>query len=116
MAPRKLFIDSRARQQGNPSDFTWQPGRPLMIEKSRAYLDAIHMPCSWTTIHAQNKYIYVTEQLLLLTVLASANKIYLTETSGSGVVTQKIVTIPAAIYDGNALASALSVSAQCFPP
>ncbi len=110
MAPRKLFIDSRARQQGNPSDFTWQPGRPLMIGTSRAYLDAIHMPCTWTTIHAQNKYIYLTEQLALLTVLPSANKLYLTETSSSGVATQRIVNVPAAIYDGLALAVALSTA------
>ncbi len=81
-----------------------------MIGTSRAYLDAIHMPCTWTTIHAQNKYIYLTEQLALLTVLPSANKLYLTETSSSGVATQRIVTVPAAIYDGNALATALSLS------
>jgi len=105
----KVYVDSRAAKEGNASDFVWAPDRPLSIGRSRAYIDAVHMPVTWGTVTPYNRYVYVAEELLLLTVLATANKMYLRETSG-GVVTDRIVTIPAAVYDGPTLATALATA------
>ena len=83
----------------------WQPGRPLHIDKSRAFIDSVHMPVTWGTFHSQNKYLYVTEALPLLTVLSTANRLYLTEGAA-----YRIVTIPTAVYDGAGLASAVGTA------
>ena len=106
---RKLFIDSRAAKEGNPSDFVWAPDRPISVGKCRAFLDAVHMPVSWGTITETNKFTYVAEELPLLTVLATASKVYLRETI-DGVTSDRIAVIPPAIYDGLNLAIALTSS------
>lgn len=104
-----VYVDSRAAREGNASDFVWAPDRPLSIGRCRAFIDAVHMPVTWGTVTPYNKYVYVAEELLLLTVLATANKMYLRKTSG-GVTTDRIVTIPAAVYDGPGLATALTTA------
>ena len=63
------------------------------------------MPITWPTIHHQNRYLYVTEELPLLTVMGTANKLYLTEGAA-----YRIVTIPVFAYDGIGLATALGIA------
>ena len=80
MPVHKLYCDSRAAKEGNPSDWSWQPDRPILIQKKcRAFIDAVHIPVTWGTITPTNQNLYVTEELPFFTVLASANKVYLTE-------------------------------------
>lgn len=104
MSPRKLYIDSRAKKAGTHGDFVWQPDRPLMIEKCRGFIESVHIPNVWGTITETNQHMYVTEQLPLLTVLASANRIYLLETSGQ-TAAYSIVVLASAIYSGASLAT-----------
>jgi len=111
MPARKLFIDSRAAREGEASDFVWQPGRPLHIDKSRAFIDSVHMPVNWPTIHSQNQYLYITEPMSFFTVLTTANRLYITEGAA-----YRIITIPALVagsasqYDGPGLATALATA------
>ena len=108
MPVHKLYCDSRAAKEGTPSDWTWQPDRPLLIQKkSRAFVDAVHLPVTWGTITATNNQMYVTEELPFFTVLASADKVYLTEDLIGGS-QQRVVTMTPAVYDGNGLAAHLS--------
>jgi len=105
----KLYIDSRAAKEGDASDFVWAPDRPISVGKCRAFLDAVHMPVSWGTITATNKFMYVAEELPLLTVLATAGKVYLRETI-NGVTSDRIAVVAPAIYDGLNLAVALTTA------
>ena len=111
MPVHKLYIDSRAAIGPliDPSDFTWAPLRPLHIGKSRAWIDSVHMYSSWGTTTSHNQNVYVAEELPLLTVLSSARKIYLSEQSVSnGPVTERVVNLTPAIYDGPGLAAHLA--------
>ena len=65
------------------------------------------MPVSWGTVTETNRHIYVAEEAPFYTVLATAQKVYLTETI-AGTTTQRVATIPVAMYDGPALAVALA--------
>ena len=105
MPPHKIYVDSRASKEGTPSSFTWSPDRPLFVEKCRAFIDSVHMANSFGTIHSGNRHLYVTEQLASLTVLSTANRLYITEDGVS-----RIVTIPAAAYSGAQLATALQTA------
>jgi hypothetical protein len=105
----KLFIDSRAAKEGTPSDFVWAPDRPVSVGKCRCFLDAVHMPVTFGTITETNKYFYIAEELPFLTVLPTAGKVYLRETI-SGTTLWRIVVIPPAIYDGPALATAMTTA------
>ena len=62
-APRKLYIDSRARVQGTNNNFTWSPVRPLSIEKARAYFDQVSIPNVMKSVNLTNNQIYVTEEM-----------------------------------------------------
>ena len=106
MPVHKLYIDSRAAKEGDPSSFTWTPDRPLMVEKSRAFIDSVHMVNSHGTINATNRCLYATEEMPDWRVSALSNRIYLTE---NGV--QRLVVIPTAAYStGAALASAVATA------
>ena len=108
--PHKLFIDSRAAVEGGPSDFTWQPERPIYVGKCRAFIDAVHMPVSWGTVTDTNQNLYITEELPLLTVLNGAHKVYLKEVALDGTVSERIASIAPAVYDGPTLATALAAA------
>jgi len=102
----KLFIDSRAAKEGNPSDFVWAPDRPVSVGKCRAFLDAVHMPVTWGTITDTNKYLYIAEEMPAFTVLPTQTKVYLRE---NGV--ERVLTLAASIVppdDGPGLAQALA--------
>ena len=104
----KLFIDSRAAKEGNPSDFVWAPDRPVSVGKCRAFLDAVHMPVTWGTITDTNKYMYIAEEMTAFTVLPTQTKVYLRE---NGV--ERVLTLAASIvppYDGPGLAQALATA------
>jgi hypothetical protein len=107
--PHKLFIDSRAAKQGEPGDFVWSPDRPISVNKCRAFIDAVHMANTWGTITANNQFMYLAEELPLVTVLPTATKIYLRETD-NGITTDRIVVIPPAIYDGATFSTALATA------
>ena len=98
----KLYIDSRARKVGTNSDFEWQPDRPMLINKCRAFVDSCHIPNLFPTFTETNRYLYVSEERPDFTVLANQNKIYLQETIGS-TVTQRIVTLTPGVYNTEAL-------------
>ena len=103
----KLYVDSRASSQGGPSDFVWSPNRPISVPKCRAFVDSVHMQVIWGTVTGTNQFMYVAEELPLLTVLTSCSKVYLEETIGGGA-TQRIATIAPGVYDGPGFATALA--------
>ena len=105
---RKLYIDSRARKAGTHGDFIWQPDRPILVEKCRAFIDSVHLPNVCGSITATNQYIYVTEQQANFTVLANQNKIYLSETSGGNEI-ERILSLSAGVYTEATLATQLQV-------
>ena len=113
----KLYVDSRASVEGTPSDFVWSPDRPIAVPKCRAFVDSVHMQVIWGTITASNQFMYVAEELSLLTVLTSCSKVYLEETI-NGVATQRIATIATGVYDGagfsTALANALTTASATY--
>jgi len=61
------------------------------------------MGVTWGSVVESNKNMYIAEELPFLTVLATQNRIYFREG-----LTELIAVIPAAIYDGNALATAVA--------
>ena len=61
------------------------------------------MGVTWGSVVESNKNMYIAEELPLLTVLATQNRIYFREG-----VTELIAVIPPAIYEGNALATAVA--------
>ena len=66
MAQHKLYIDSRARLNAaktSHADFNVQLPRPIEVPASRAFIDSVHLPNTFPTIHSQNKYIYVVERV-----------------------------------------------------
>ena len=103
----KLYVDSRASVEGTPSDFVWSPDRPIAVPKCRAFVDSVHMQVIWGTVTASNRYLYVAEELPLLTVLTSCSKVYIEETI-NGVATQRIATIATGVYDGAGFSTALA--------
>ena len=74
-----------------------------MVEKSRAFVDAVHLPCVWPTLSDDNNVLYVQEDLPLLTVSSSTNKLYLVENDTNF----RIITLDDAVYDGPTLATNL---------
>ena len=108
----KLYIDSRAGvgPSIDPSNFTWASQRPIHIGRSRAWIDSVHLYNSFGSITEHNRNVYVAEELVLLTVLPSATKIYITEMDAAGVVTERIATLTAGVHDGPSLATALATA------
>ena len=112
MPVHKLYIDSRAKigTSSSHSNFTWQAPNPIQVEDSRAYIDSVHLPVTWGTIHSNNQHLFVSEQLDSWTVTATQNKVYLYETYGT-TESIRIATISAAAYaTGAALAAALQTA------
>jgi hypothetical protein len=112
MPVHKLYIDSRAKigTSSSHSNFTWQAPNAIQIEDCRAYIDSVHLPVTWGTIHSNNQHLFVSEQLDSWTVTATQNKVYLYETYGS-TESIRIATIsPAVFTTGAALAAALQTT------
>ena len=61
---RKIFVDSRFRDSGNFANFQTTLATPVLHPKCRAYLDNIHIPNLFYTIHDNAKHIYIVEQWL----------------------------------------------------
>ena len=85
MGPHKLYIDSRARQnagQSSHSDFAVQLPRPIEVPESRAFIDSVHIPNTFPTIHSANKWIYIVEKVGMAQFY---RKLYLTEGTYNGI-------------------------------
>ena len=61
---RKIFVDSRFRDSGNFANFQTTLATPVLHPKCRAYLDNIHIPNLFYTIHDNAKHIYIVETWL----------------------------------------------------
>ena len=59
---RRIYIDSRLRSSGTDSDFTYDLPRSIEVpDNTIAFVDSILVPNVWTTLHANNNRLYVTE-------------------------------------------------------
>ena len=58
---RKIFIDSRFRDSGTSANFQTTLKTAVVHPKCRAYLDNIHIPNVFPTIHANNRHLYILE-------------------------------------------------------
>jgi hypothetical protein len=105
MPVHKLYVDSRAAVEGDPSDWLWQPARSIHVNKCRAFIDSVHMGVDFGTVVETNQNLFVSEELPLLTVLSQNDRVYFREGS-----TERIATIAPAIYDGPTLATALAAA------
>jgi len=64
--PHKVFVHSKGRV--NPShsshaDFSFQLAAPIEVGQSRAFIDQVHLPNEFPTIHEANRYIYIEESV-----------------------------------------------------
>ena len=90
---RKIYIDSRHRSSGTPSDFNFQLAQSIEVpENTIAYVDAVQVANTFETI--QTGY---------------NQKVYLREYHG-GTNSDRIATLPAGNYDGISLATALAAA------
>ena len=64
MPPVKIIIDSALREDGTDANFTYQLPRPIEVNKAyRAMCDQVHVPHTFTTIHANNRAVYFEEKV-----------------------------------------------------
>ncbi len=85
--PHKIFVHSKARvapAHSTHSDFSYQLAAPIEVPQSRAFVDQVHIPNEFPTIHADNKYIYLEE-----TVAGNSHK--------------RKIALEEGIYDSNTL-------------
>ena len=64
--PHKVFVHSKARvapAHSTHSDFSFQLAAPIEVPQSRAFVDQVHIPNEFPTIHADNKYVYLEENV-----------------------------------------------------
>ena len=63
--PRKLYIDSRFRNAGgSPSDFQVTLAQSIEVPDSTvAFVDSVHVPNVFTSIHGKNRNRYLAEDL-----------------------------------------------------
>ena len=61
--PRKLYLDSRFRNAGGTSsDFQVTLAQSIEVpENTVAFVDSVHLPNVFTTIHARNRNLYLAE-------------------------------------------------------
>lgn len=95
-APRKLYIDSRARVDGTHNNFTWSPVRPLYVPKSRAYFESVSIPNVFNAVNGTNNRVYVTEEMGLRVTGLAQNMYW----SDNGV--QRISNLTPQTYADNA--------------
>ena len=58
---RKIFIDSRFRDSGSFANFQYSLKTPVTHPKCRAYIDQLHIPNVFPTIHENNRNLYIVE-------------------------------------------------------
>ena len=58
---RKIFLDSRFRDSGTFANFQTTLKTAVVHPKCRAYIDQIHIPNVFPTIHANNRHLYILE-------------------------------------------------------
>jgi len=58
---RKIFIDSRFRDSGSFANFQYSLKTPVIHPKCRAYIDQLHIPNVFPTIHENNRNLYIVE-------------------------------------------------------
>jgi hypothetical protein len=112
MPVHKLYCDTRQRIRpdlNNHADCTIQLPRTIEVPDCKAFVDSFHISNLFQTIHENNKYLYVAEELPFLTVQATTNKIYVLEEIGT-VQTWRIVLIPPSIYGGAHFATAVALA------
>jgi|OM-RGC.v1.015718478 hypothetical protein len=83
--PRKLYIDSRFRNAGgSSSDFQVTLAQSIEVpENTVAFVDSVHLPNVFTTIHARSRNLYLAEYV---SASATAYKtVQLSEGSYNGV-------------------------------
>ena len=61
----KIYVHSKGRvnTSSSHSDFSFQLPYPVEIQQSRAFIDQVHIPNSFETIHENNKFIYIEEMI-----------------------------------------------------
>ena len=90
--PHKVFVHSAARV--NPgisthSDFSYQLAVPIDIPQSRCFVDQVHIPNEFPSIHENNKFIYVEEDI-------------------GGLIYKRKLALPQGYYNSDSLATALT--------
>ena len=58
---RKIFVDSRFRAYGSFANFEYTLNTGVVHPKCRAYIDQIHIPNVFPTIHENNQNLYISE-------------------------------------------------------
>ena len=58
---RKIFIDSRFRDSGSFANFQYSLKTPVTHPKCRAYIDQLHIPNVFPTVHENNRNLYIVE-------------------------------------------------------
>ncbi len=58
---RKIFVDSRFRDSGSFANFQYSLKTPVTHPKCRAYIDQLHIPNVFPTIHENNRNLYIVE-------------------------------------------------------
>lgn len=58
---RKIFVDSRFRDTGTFANFQYSLKTPVVHPKCRCYIDQIHIPNVFPTIHDNNRNLYIVE-------------------------------------------------------
>ena len=61
MEIRKVFLDSRSRDGGSHANFQTTLKTPILHPRCRAYIDQVHIPNVFSTIHSNNANLYVME-------------------------------------------------------
>ena len=101
--PHKVYVHSKARvnpAQSTHADFSYQLSAPIDIPQSRAFIDQVHLPNEFPTIHADNKYVYIEE---LIGSTSHKRKLALTEgTHDSNTITTHFQT---ALNNGSNMAA-----------
>ena len=62
--PHKIFVHSNARvapAHSTHSDFSYQLPAPIEVPHCKAFVDQVHIPNEFPTIHAANQFMYISE-------------------------------------------------------
>ena len=102
---RKIFVDSRFRDSESFANFQYTLKTGVVHLKCRAYIDQIHIPNVFPTIHANNKNLYIVES-------------YTDQTTQVAYVKKRKVALSLGNYDIQSLATelALQLNANTFFP
>ena len=101
---RKIFVDSRFRNSGSFANFQYTLNTAVLHPKCRAYIDQVHIPNVFPTIHANNQNLYIVESW--------------TTAGPTGHTRKRKISLPVGNYDIATLATALQtvLNASTFFP